>query len=196
MVEVKELWKLDPTTSYIVLDFEATCWENNDNHEIIEWPMALLNLSESKIQREFRTFICPDERVLSDFCRNLTGITQEQVDNGVFFPVALDAALEWMNDIPRPIMFLTCGNWDLKTMLPKDLLQWSKYLAPDAIENAKVFNNWKNIKDLFKARFPLYLGATDIPSMCAHLGIEMIGRLHSGMDDTRNLARIVLELQK
>lgn len=188
--EVKAV-TLDPNTNFVVLDFEATCWEENDDHEIIEWPMALLDLKAKKIAREFMTFVRPKNAELSDFCKNLTGITQEQVDQGMTFPDALEAATKWLANLPekdRPVVFLTCGNWDLEKMLPSDL---RLHQIPE--KQAKVFSNWINIKDLFRQKFP-DMKKPSMPDMLKKLNLPLVGRHHRGIDDTRNLAAIVLAL--
>lgn len=183
-------------TSYIVLDFEATCFEEPEKateHEIIEWPMALLDFKEGRITREFRHFVRPKNQKLSEFCKNLTGIQQEQVDQAKQFPEILDLALDWLKEIPQPIVFLICGNWDLDVMLPKDLKNWEGKISPKANGNLKVFSKWLNIKDLFRKKFP-HLKKPSMPDMLETLGLPLVGRHHSGLDDTRNLASIVLKL--
>lgn len=93
--------KLDEKNLYVVLDFEATCWSDNDEHEIIEWPMALLDLKNKKIASEFMSFVKPKRSELSDFCKNLTSITQDQVDSAPGFLEVFNSALEWLGKISQ-----------------------------------------------------------------------------------------------
>ncbi|KXJ73942.1 hypothetical protein RP20_CCG014703 [Aedes albopictus] len=79
-----------PTFQYlIIIDFEATCWSAEDaqkwrKNEIIEFPAVLLNLSNGQIESEFRQYVMPIENPrLSEFCTQLTGIRQDQVEGGV-----------------------------------------------------------------------------------------------------------------
>ena len=79
-----------------VLDFEATCWEDmaNKKHEVIEFPSVLLKWNKDKKEviklSEIQMYIKPKyNSTLSDFCTNLTGITQNLVDNGISFPEGL-----------------------------------------------------------------------------------------------------------
>jgi DNA polymerase III alpha subunit (gram-positive type) len=74
-------------TGYIcILDFEATCWDNSRDHEIIEFPSVLLKWNDDNeitIVDEFQIFVKPKKYpVVSEFCRKLTGITQEIVNKG------------------------------------------------------------------------------------------------------------------
>ena len=81
----------------IVLDFEATCQDENssqkkqgDVNEIIEFPSVVIDISVSppKIVDEIQQFVKPAYNPkLSNFCKNLTSITQQQVDSGKSFVV-------------------------------------------------------------------------------------------------------------
>ena len=48
----------------IVLDFEATCWDNNnsekkDTHEIIEFPSVVVDINQKKIVDKIEQFVKP-----------------------------------------------------------------------------------------------------------------------------------------
>lgn len=46
----------------------------------VEFPAVLLNTSNGEIEREFHHYVQPQENpILSDFCREFTGITQVNV---------------------------------------------------------------------------------------------------------------------
>ncbi|TFY81962.1 hypothetical protein EWM64_g2045 [Hericium alpestre] len=92
-----------PFDALLVLDVEATCQEGTDfqwPNEIIEFPVCLLKwtdkgktgkASKLEIVDEFRSFVKPTWRPnLTQFCTNLTGITQEQVDAAPHFPEVAD----------------------------------------------------------------------------------------------------------
>lgn len=68
--------------NYIIFDLEATCWENDrtKQNEIIE--IGAVKLDENlAVIGEFQTFIKPKlNPILSDFCKKLTSISQEEVD--------------------------------------------------------------------------------------------------------------------
>ena len=97
-------------TFYIcILDFEATCWKENGNHEIIEFPSVMLKwtfdprkstnyeqkiIQVSKIQHYVKPSTYP---VVSTFCNELTGITQEMVNHGIELRDALDLHSEWLS---------------------------------------------------------------------------------------------------
>jgi inhibitor of KinA sporulation pathway (predicted exonuclease) len=68
----------------VIMDFECTCDSEHDPlyaHEIIEFPAVLLDLNTNLVIDQFRMFVRPLEQpTLSDFCTELTGIQQFQVD--------------------------------------------------------------------------------------------------------------------
>ena len=76
------------TTDYSVIacfDMEMTCWRKDQHHkttgEIISIGVAELCLNTGKILRESHYYVKPEVDKVSDFCQELTGITQKFVDN-------------------------------------------------------------------------------------------------------------------
>jgi len=71
---------------YIVVDLEATCWEDvrdDERMEIIEIGAVELPAADSLPTREFSCFLRPTaELELSPFGRELTSIRQRDVDTG------------------------------------------------------------------------------------------------------------------
>jgi 3'-5' exoribonuclease 1 len=101
----------------VVVDVEATCWKKgvfSRKKETIEIGAVrlLLNRAESRWP-EFQTFVRPRRLPrLSSFCRELTGITQENVDAAPAFPEALRLFLEWSQPLERVIL-ATWSRYDL-----------------------------------------------------------------------------------
>jgi len=162
--------KKQPYEYYCVLDFEATCEEPNPEgyeHEIIEFPVVLLNASDLKVKDTIQIFVKPrDKPHLSDFCTRLTGISQQQVDAGISLTAALhkihgflashglvegkyeDHCLkpgQYHSDTGSwqyKFAFLTDGPWDL----------W-RFLNPECqrkhIRKAGYYDMWVNVRYLF-----------------------------------------------
>ena len=101
----------------VVVDVEATCWKKgvfSRKKETIEIGSVklLLDRAQSKWP-EFQTFVRPQRLPrLSSFCRELTGITQENVDAAPTFPEALRLFLEWSQPLER-IVLATWSRYDL-----------------------------------------------------------------------------------
>src|ERR671931_1363903 len=93
----------------IVVDVEATCWKKGvftRKKETIEIGAVLLLLDRDESRwPEFQTFVRPRRLPhLSSFCRELTGITQENIDAAPTFPEALRLFLEWSQPLERVVL--------------------------------------------------------------------------------------------
>ncbi|KAJ3028917.1 UNVERIFIED_CONTAM: hypothetical protein HDU68_000614 [Siphonaria sp. JEL0065] len=178
-----------------VLDFEATCEENVKlkPSEIIEFPTVIIDtaLPEFPIIKEFHTYVRPIHYpVLTKFCTELTGIEQETVDPAPVFTEVWIQFNEFLaaNSLTESnTLFVTCGHWDLLTMLPSQA-KTSKIQIPP------VMKQWNNIKIALKLQTGKDIrGMTD---MLEHFHLPLIGRHHSGIDDTRNIAAVAQALLK
>ncbi len=182
-----------PFRYYIILDFEATCEENNRSffNEIIEFPSVVLDSQEMKCISEFRTFVKPQKNpILSDFCTKLTGITQQQVNEGISLKEALQKYDTWLQELFKKDdswTFVTCGNWDLATILPKNCEAYG-------ISLPNYFASFVNIKTTFKNFY--HENPMGMANMLRYLKLELEGKHHSGIDDCRNIAKIVIKLMQ
>lgn len=90
-----------PSLDYIaVIDFEATTEETKGNdypHEIIEFPIVLIDVKNINIVAEFHEYVKPVlNPKLSKFCQNLTGISQQRIDVSDEFPQVFSRAVEFL----------------------------------------------------------------------------------------------------
>ena len=168
----------------LVLDFEANCDNPVDPYpqEITEFPIICYD-TVTGLTNTFHKY-CKTTIPLTDFSIELTGITQDMVDNGTDFLQVLYDVDVWMNKngYVDDSTFITYGKWDLKKALPT----YCEYLR---VRPAEYFKQWINIKDLFTERFetrPKGMG-----DALNKLGIRHTGRLHSGIDDCRNILEIL-----
>ncbi|NXU51134.1 ERI2 exoribonuclease, partial [Turnix velox] len=171
----------------------------------VEFPAVLLNTSTGEIESEFHTYVQPQEHpVLSEFCTELTGITQNQVDEGVPLNICLSQFLKWIqmlqkekkiifsSDIPshstseaKPCTFVTWTDWDLGVCLHYECKR-KQLRKPD------ILNSWIDLKATYRAfynRKPKGLSGA-----LQDLGIAFAGREHSGLDDSRNTACLAWRL--
>jgi 3'-5' exoribonuclease 1 len=101
----------------VVVDVEATCWKKgifSRQKETIEIGAVQLVLHRRPSRwPEFQTFVRPRRYPrLSSFCRELTGITQEDVDAAPAFPEALRLLLDWLEPLER-VVLATWSRYDL-----------------------------------------------------------------------------------
>jgi inhibitor of KinA sporulation pathway (predicted exonuclease) len=177
-------------TYYCVLDFEATCWENmqGKRHEIIEFPSVLLSWQDGELTEidRIQIYVRPmNHPILSEFCTNLTGITQDLVNDGVTLEEALEQHRKWLynnTQYPHQIVICSIGNWDLSVCLAQEL-------SIRQIKPNKIYTRWIDIKSEFKRHYN-YKRGLGLNGMLDYLKMELEGRHHSGIDDCHNTARI------
>ena len=93
---------------------------------------------------------------------------------------------EWHNGgEPFPVMIVTCGRWDLCEMMIDECLRWEITPSP-------FYRRVINIKDAFQDVHGYFQGGM-VP-MLDYLGLALLGRHHSGIADSRNIARIAVRL--
>ncbi|XP_076585036.1 ERI1 exoribonuclease 2 [Chaetodon auriga] len=195
----------------IVIDFESTCWREKNSHsqEIIEFPAVLLNTSTGEVESEFHTYVQPQERpILSEFCTELTGITQMQVEAGVPLQICLSRFSRWLQRLQLDMgvvfpnaqqrssapsateklcAFLTWSDWDLGVCLQYECKRKQLH-KPD------VLNSWIDLRNtyrMFYDRKPKGLNGA-----LQDLGIQFSGREHSGLDDARNTAQLAARMMR
>src|SRR5712692_4578814 len=76
----------------LVIDIEATCWEGSipagQESEIIEIGICTLEVVSGRRLEKRSILVKPEYSRVSQFCTELTGLTQEQVDRGIPFAEA------------------------------------------------------------------------------------------------------------
>eukprot|EP00732_Lithocolla_globosa_P005901 Lithocolla_globosa_v1_NODE_6440_length_1087_cov_3.707364.p1 type:complete len:257 gc:universal NODE_6440_length_1087_cov_3.707364:2-772(+) len=178
-----------------VIDFEASCdtkeQMNRGDMEIIEFPIVLLHLPSKEIVSEFHYYIQTSKYpLISTYCVEKTGITQTLLDSkGISFQHCMQLVLKWLEEETNfdNTVMITCGKWDLGTQLPRQC-QENGVVLPET------FRNWVNVKEPFKEIFPGFKKAVTMSTMLKTLSLPLVGKHHSGLDDSRNIAKIVLKL--
>ncbi|MBE1444443.1 3'-5' exonuclease [Paenibacillus sp. OAS669] len=170
--------------NYIIFDLEATCWENDRSkpNEIIEIGAVKLNQQLQRID-EFQTFIKPMLNPwLSDFCKTLTSITQEDVQAAPYFPQGVRAFQDWIG--PGPFYLCSWGLYD-KNQLIKDCklhslsTDWLKHHISIKHQHGKMIGRDRGV-------------GMERALQMLHLPME--GQHHRGIDDARNIAKIFVRL--
>jgi inhibitor of KinA sporulation pathway (predicted exonuclease) len=170
---------------YLIVDVEATCSDDGvvprQQMEIIEIGAVLQSSQTFEIESEFQTFIQPVRHPeLTEFCTRLTGITQENVAGAPPFREALDAMKQWMYSFGDSL-FCSWGDYDRHQFLQDCDFHHVGYPFRSGHLN-------------LKAEFSRALGhkkKLDIAEAVRHLGMDFEGTHHRGLDDARNIARIV-----
>lgn len=211
-----------PVDRLLIVDFEASCEVEGiassdrmaEEQEIIEFPGVILDVTPEGQCREvsaFQRHVRPVKHpMLSEFCSELTGITQEMVDKAETFPKVFDEFLAWMqqngldpND-PRPSSYkrkkkgvksfsvVAHGDWDFGTMLPKQLALLDE---KDARPLPRCFQRWVDmgniVDDVLGERCIPRRTGTGLDDSLLFLRLPVEGRTHCGIDDCRKIATIL-----
>ncbi|XP_060574985.1 ERI1 exoribonuclease 3-like [Ruditapes philippinarum] len=180
---------------FLVLDFEATCKENELIYpqEIIEFPVLKINSKTLETESVFHQYVQPRvHKDLTPFCTKLTGIIQAMVDDQPYIEDVLKSFDKWMADnnlLDENVksLFVICGDWDLLKMLPSQA-EYFKFETPS------YFNRWLNVKKAYAEMTSTY--PKGMMPMLEGLEIHHQGRHHSGIDDCKNIGNILIELLK
>jgi len=194
-----------PLRYFLILDFESTCASPrppNFTQEIIELPCLVYSLEQEYTTAMFHEYVRPviNPR-LTNFCTQLTGISQATVDSADTFPRVWRRFHEFLADLclhdpPGSFVFLTCGDWDLRRMLPSQLeLCDIDFPRREDGYTGVDFTSWINIKKAF-AEFYESDPPGGLLEMLHVLGMQPEGRHHSGVDDCRNISRIVEQMRR
>jgi inhibitor of KinA sporulation pathway (predicted exonuclease) len=168
-----------------VVDLEATCSDDDKvpkhQMEIIEIGAVMVAAGDLEPVGEFQTFVRPVRHPkLTDFCTKLTSITQAQVDAAPLFPEAMKTFCTWAYGYEE-ILFCSWGAYDRKQFKQDCLHHHVRY---------PFGSGHLNVKQAFtkhgrRRKPPGMAGAL------RHVGLELVGTHHRGIDDARNIARLL-----
>uniref|UniRef100_A0A7S1MQX0 Exonuclease domain-containing protein n=1 Tax=Neobodo designis TaxID=312471 RepID=A0A7S1MQX0_NEODS len=187
----------------LVIDFEATCDANVHNfpNEIIEFPCVALDTRTCRVIGEFHSFVRPILRPkLTEFCTELTGITQDQVDAAPPLPEVVARFEQWHADLvnggnpddgaagrrPLRTVVATDGPWDMRDFMHRQAV------LRDGVRFPPLFYRWVNLRKEYASFFKIK--PIGVGQMLTRVGLTFEGRQHSGIADARNIARIAVAL--
>lgn len=169
---------------FLVIDLEATCDDQGavpkHEMEIIEIGAVLVDATTLAPVDEFQTFIKPVRHpTLTAFCTGLTTITQGDLDGAPRFPEAIDALREFIGD--RDALFGSWGDYD-RNQFDQDA-RHHRVSLPFGGRHVNL-----------KRAFSKALGESRRYGMAealARVGLPLAGTHHRGIDDARNIARLL-----
>lgn len=173
----------------VVVDIEATCWNvepppDGQLNEIIEIGICTYDIKSTELEDKRSIFVHPVASVVSEFCTQLTTITQTQVDTlGIDFATACDTLQKDYQTRNR--LWTSWGSYDHKMFRQQCKQMGIKYPFSDSHMNLKrVYADLHDKQRMGMAR------ALD------NSGLGLIGIHHRGDDDAWNIARILKFLIK
>ena len=164
---------------YLIVDLEATDTTTGTS-EIIEFGYAIIE--DGKIATRGGSFIKPAHSSLTPFIKELTSITEEDLESAPSFTSFFDAFFSNFN--PKEYIFVGWGNYDIKmvnTMCRLWGLDFPKFKGHMNLKNQhKNFYGFKEERSLGRA--------------LRHANIQFEGTPHRGSDDAYNSAKLFLDL--
>merc|ERR1719154_977302 len=149
-----------------------------------------MNAETLKIESQFHEYVKPRlYPELTEFCSNLTGITQEQIDASSHFPEVMERFEAWLKaEVGRQShLVVTCGDWDLLTQLPRSC-------GIDHVRVPASLRKWHNVKQSYNSVARNHTSTMKGILEGLHLSPE--NQAHRGIADCRNVVNIVVELLK
>ncbi|MFC8527204.1 exonuclease domain-containing protein [Nocardia sp. NPDC057227] len=169
-----------------VVDVEATCWPGEPPvgalSEIIEIGLTVVDLTARTRVAKHRILVRPEHSTVSEFCTELTGLTQSEVDTGVSFAEACLTLTAEHDSANRP--WASWGDYDRRQFERQCADAGVRYPFGDRHTNAKLLFSEAN-------------GSRRRHGMAQALriaGLPLEGRHHSGADDAWNIAALVLDI--
>ncbi|XP_051151904.1 uncharacterized exonuclease domain-containing protein At3g15140-like [Andrographis paniculata] len=180
---------------FLVLDLEGKV-------EILELPVLLFDVKAMDVVDVFHRFVRPtkmSEKRIDEYIKGKYGkfgVDRVWHDTAIKFDDAIEQFESWLRKDREHIKlwreeedgrlnraaFVTCGNWDLKTKVPQQCELLGMEVPP-------YFNEWINLKDIFLNFYNKR--APGMLSMMSELRIRPLGSHHLGIDDTKNIVRVM-----
>ncbi|WP_103068213.1 3'-5' exonuclease [Aquimarina sediminis] len=175
---------MNTTDTIIIIDLEATCWNGpvppDQVNEIIEIGVCLLNTQTGAISKNEGILIKPERSEVSPFCTELTTITQELLNReGISFEEACKILRTQYRGYEYT--WASYGQYDLNMLKKQCSLRGVAYpLSSDHINVKTLFSEARGIRK--KVGMKGALGILEIPLEGTH---------HRGVDDVKNIAKIL-----
>ena len=169
----------------LIVDLEATCWDRAEHDslrmETIEIGALLVDPADATRVREFQAFVRPVRfPELSAFCTALTSITQADVDGAETFGPVFARFVDWIG-APAEVRLCSWGDYDRRQLIRDCEAHGVAYpLAPDHL----------NLKHLCSAA--LGLRPFGLQRALDVAGLAFEGLHHRGLDDARNITRLLM----
>jgi len=176
--------------SYLLcLDLEATCQKQFliQPQEIIHFAAVLIKRDTFESVAVFDEVVRPVHNpVLSEFCKSLTGLTQDAVNDAEPFPVVLSHFFDWLKEhhLFNNFTVVTWSNWDLTVCL-------TNQCALSDVPIPYCFKHWCNLKFLVNRVTGVHPKVSLKDIVTKFYGLPWVGLEHNGVDDATNLAQLL-----
>lgn len=174
----------------LVVDLESTCWEDEpvrqsvDTMEIIEFGCVVCSW-KGKVITAFSQLARPVERPeLTPFCRTLTGITQDMVDQAPSYEEAVRSVDSQLAEFDATC-WLSWGDYDRNHLAA---MARRTGVAPDFLSLPHI-----NLRKAYQ-RFRGKNRRAHVHGALEHFGLKWEGVQHRALPDAFNNARLIPHL--
>ena len=170
----------------LVVDIESTCWEGNppagQENEIIEIGICPIDIATGDRLEKESILVKPERSQVSEFCTNLTTLTQAQVNLGISFESACSILKK--KYLSKDRVWASYGDYDRR--------QFEKQCQSRQI-SYPFGTRHINVKTLFGIihTLPNEIGMDRALEL---LNLPLEGTYHRGGDDAWNIASILSKL--
>ena len=171
---------------WLVIDLEATTEEGGwplEQMEVIEIGASVVNRLGHEVDH-FQRFVRPQRRpLLTGFCRQLTHISQEQIDSAAPLPMVWAQFERWLgHHQPQLAGWGSWGDYDRKQLEQ----EWQRHNLSSLISQVPHLN----LKQRFAEARQLQR-AVGLKSALQLAGLQFNGQQHRALEDARNTARLL-----
>jgi inhibitor of KinA sporulation pathway (predicted exonuclease) len=170
----------------LVIDVESTCWEGNppagQDKEIIEIGVCTVDVKSGELLDKESILVRPERSTVSEFCTQLTKLTQEQVATGISFREACEILKTKYRSRER--VWASYGDYDRKQFEH----QCQSFHVDYPFNSTHI-----NVKSLvtLACYLPKEVG---MPEALKLLKLSLQGTHHRAGDDAWNIASILATL--
>lgn len=172
--------------NFIIFDLEATCWRGRPPKGVTE----IIEIGAVKVDRfgdvsdVFSRFVRPIVNPkLSGFCKQLTSISQQDVNRADTFDDVIDDFWEWGEIYEEDYMLCSWGRDD-RLLLKNDCQNYDKDTdwLDYYVDLKGAYRKLKNLKH-----------ASGLKSTVKKEGFEFTGLHHRAISDAENLAKVFVK---
>lgn len=183
---------------FMVIDLEATCCDRQSiprhQMETIEIGAVMVDRATLQPVSEFQTFVRPVRHPqLTDFCRDLTTITQADVDAAPQFAQVIGLFQTWLAQYPN-YLFCSWGEFDLR-QIQKEVryhkLDWSIHSSHCNLKSHFSKSYRKQLQSMNGENHPKPYKTYGLTQALQLVGRAIEGTPHRGIDDARNAAKLI-----
>lgn len=170
----------------LVVDIESTCWQDapppGQESEIIEIGICLFDVASAQRLEKDSILVKPERSQVSEFCTQLTTLTQSQVDRGISFVAACSILKK--KYLSKERVWASYGDYDRRQF--ERQCESFKISYPFGITHLNV----KSLLAIIHA-LPQEVGMDRALKL---LNLPLEGTHHRGGDDAWNIASILSKL--